>query len=398
MRHRGTLYGLIALTVFIVAVQLVTTMLDCEYYLTQLIMAAYYTTVVLGLCLLMGYAGQISLGHGAFFAIGGYTSAVLAKGGPLVSASGGATFWGRLHASTLGTTLQRMGALATRQDLYGDELFGVAPWLAFLCAMALTFLVAVFIGYPTLRLKGHYLAMGTLGFGLIVYRLVLGTEFLGSADGITSVPAWTLIPELRFGGESAVIPALLVTGKRSWRVQNYYIAWGLTTLVLVFALNIVHSRSGRALRAIHGDETAANAMGINTAGYKLKVFVISALLAAIAGCFLTHYNGGIGPAEGGVMRSVRYVTLVAAGGMANVWGAVVVGTLLTFLSLRGCFGSLDDAVFGTILILIMSLAPGGPLKPIGKFAIKAMKTILRLIGARRAGAGGTGTAHATSGG
>lgn len=375
MPRRGSILGLAAFAALVVAVQLVATLTDCAYYLTQLTMSAYYTLVVLGLCLVMGYAGQISLGHGAFFAIGGYTSAVLAKGGPLVSTSGAHTFWGSLHASAFGAALQRAGVLATRQDLYGAELLGVTPWLAFLCAIALSLLVALVIGYPALRLKGHYLAMGTLGFGLIVYRLVLGTEFLGSADGITSVPAWSLLPELRFGGESVFIPALQVTGRRSCRIQNYYIAWALTGLVLIVALNIVHSRPGRALRSIHGGEMAANAMGINTAGYKLKVFVISAVLAAVSGCFLTHYNGGIGPSEAGVMKSVRYVTLVAAGGMANVWGAMVVGTVLTFLSLRGCFGSMDHAVFGVILILIMSLAPHGPLKPIGDLVLKASKAV-----------------------
>jgi branched-chain amino acid transport system permease protein len=100
-------------------------------------------------------------------------------------------------------------------------------------------------------------------------------------------------------------------------------------------------------------------MGIDTARYKLNTFVLSAVLAAVAGIFLTHYNGGIGPSEAGIMKSVRYVAIVAIGGMANLWGALVMGALLNIMSLRGMFGSYDDAVFGAILILIMLFAPQG---------------------------------------
>ena len=100
-------------------------------------------------------------------------------------------------------------------------------------------------------------------------------------------------------------------------------------------------------------------MGVNTSRFKFYVFVLSAVYAALAGVFLTHYNGGIGPSEAWVMKSVRYVALVAVGGMANIWGTLIMGVGLTFLSLRGVFGSYDDAVFGAILILVMFFAPDG---------------------------------------
>jgi branched-chain amino acid transport system permease protein len=103
-------------------------------------------------------------------------------------------------------------------------------------------------------------------------------------------------------------------------------------------------------------------MGVNTSRYKLKTFVLSAGLAALAGVFLTHYNGGIGPSEASVMKSVRYVAIVAIGGMASLWGALTMGVVLNFLSLRGVFGSYDEAVFGTILIVIMLFAPEGLLR------------------------------------
>ena len=115
---------------------------------------------------------------------------------------------------------------------------------------------------------------------------------------------------------------------------------------MVLALNLVHSRVGRALRSIHESEEAAHSLGVNTYRYKLAVFILSALFAAVGGVLLTHYNGSIGPAEATVMKSVRYVAIVAVGGMANLWGAMVMGILLNFLSLRGVFGSYDDTVFG----------------------------------------------------
>jgi branched-chain amino acid transport system permease protein len=207
--------------------------------------------------------------------------------------------------------------------------------------------VAYFIGGPVLKLKGHYLAMATLGFGIIVYRVVLGTSYLGSADGLSDVPAFVLLPGLEVSGRSSI------------RVQNYYIAAGLVIAGMILLLNLINSRIGRALRSIHAAEDAANAMGVNTAKYKLHIFVLSAVFAAVGGVLLTHYNGGIGPSEASVMKSVRYVAIVAIGGMANLWGALTMGFILNFLSMRGYFGSFDDAVFGAILIIIMLFAPEG---------------------------------------
>jgi branched-chain amino acid transport system permease protein len=131
---------------------------------------------------------------------------------------------------------------------------------------------------------------------------------------------------------------------------------------MLFLLNLIHSRVGRALVSIHGAEDAAGAMGIPTARYKLNTFVLSAVFASLAGVFLTHYNGGIGPSEASVMKSVRYVAIVAIGGMANLWGSLAMSLLLNYLSLRGYFGTYDDAVFGAILILIMLFAPDGLLR------------------------------------
>jgi len=349
--------------IVVVGAQLVMRATGTEYCLTQLTMAVYYAIVVMGLCLLMGYAGQVSLGHGAFFAIGGYTSAVLTTHD--LSA---------FKAAPWAAWLQQAHLLVAKHDLYGNTALIVSPWAAFPAAMLVTFLIALLIGYPALRLRGHYLAMATLGFGLIVSKMLLGSNITGAADGINGVPEWKLLP------------GLAVTGKSAARVENYYIACGLALLGLVLLHNLVHSRVGRALQAVHDRETAANAMGINTAACKLKAFVLSALLAAMAGVFFTHYTGGIAPSEAGVLKSVRYVALAAAGGMANLWGVTVMSIALNYFSLRGWFGSYDNAVFGAILILIISLAPEGPLKPLGLW-------LRRLVGRRPASPASGATFH-----
>jgi branched-chain amino acid transport system permease protein len=340
----------------VMGAQLIMRATGTEYCLTQLTMSFYYALVVMGLCLLMGYAGQVSLGHGAFFAIGGYTSAVLTTHN-----------LSPFKDAPLAALLQQAHLLVAKQDLYGHPALVVTPWAAFVAAMLVTFVVALLIGYPALRLRGHYLAMATLGFGLIVSKMLLGSAITGAADGISSVPEWKLLP------------GLTVSGKNALRVENYYIACGLALLALVLLRNLIHSRVGRALQAIHDRETAANAMGINTAASKLKVFVLSALLAAVAGVFFTHYTGSIGPSEAGALKSVRYVALAAAGGMANLWGVTVMSVALNYFSLRGWFGTYDNAVFGGILILIISLAPEGPLKPLGLW-------LRRLAGIRPASA------------
>lgn len=309
-----------------------------EYCLTQLTMAAYYAIVVTGLGLLMGYAGQVSLGHGAFFALGGYTTAVLTTHD-----------FSKWQAQL--AWLRDAHVMVARPDLYGNQIFTVTPWAAFLAAMAVAVAAGCLIGYPALRLRGHYLAMATLGFGLIVAKLLAANSFMGAADGINGVPEWRLAP------------GLVVSGKSAARVENYYLAFALLLAVLVLLRNTVLSRVGRALKAIHDGEKAADAMGINTAAYKLKVFLLSAALAAAAGVFFTHYTAGIGPSEAGALKSLRYVSLAAAGGMSNLWGVAGVSVALNYFSLRGWFGSYDNAVFGALLILIISLAPAGPLQP-----------------------------------
>jgi branched-chain amino acid transport system permease protein len=297
----------IPLAVLILAAAIIpflTQAFHANYLLTQLTMSAYYALVALGLCLLLGYAGQISLGQAGFFAIGGYVSALLSKA-------------------------------------------GVDPRLAFIAAMAVAGAIAFLIGLPVLRLKGHYLAMATLGFGLVIEKILRGVNALGGADGISDVPAFP------------IVASLSVSGGRAARLPNFLIAFGVLALALALLTNLLASRSGRALRALHGNEEAAKAMGVDVFRSKLSVFVIAAVLAAAAGSLLTHYNGSIGPGEASVMKSIRYLAIVAVGGLSNFSGALVMAISLNFLSLRGVFGFYDDAFFGAILVLVMLLAPDG---------------------------------------
>ncbi|MGD9251795.1 MAG: branched-chain amino acid ABC transporter permease [Desulfobacterales bacterium] len=330
------LLPLAALVFIVVAIQMITAWTDTRFYLTQLTMSAYYALLIIGLCVVMGYAGQISLGHAGFFAIGGYLSAALTTRN-LVA----------YQDSALIRMLDGFGVLVSGQDIYGDALMAVTPWAACIVAVASAAAIAWVLGIPVLKLKGHYLAMATLGFGIITYRIVLASEYFGEADGISEVPAFQLLP------------GLAVSGDFGAREENYYIAWALLIIGMILLQNLIDSRVGRALRSIHGSEEAAASSGVDTARFKLQVFVLSAVFAAVAGVFLTHYNGGIGPSESGVMKSVRYVAIVAVGGMAHLWGAMIMGVFLNFLSLRGVFGSYDDAVFGLILIAVMLFAPNG---------------------------------------
>ncbi len=329
------------LPVFILAgaavlIQILTAITGTAYLLTQLTMSAYYVLTALGLCMVMGYAGQISLGQAGFFAIGGYLTAFLTT-----------IDFSAVSEAAAGKTFLKLGILVSRESLYGDKIIHITPWVSLIAAVLLSVAAAFAIGIPVLKLKGHYLAMATMGFGIIIYRIVLGTKAFGEADGITNVPPFK------------IIPGLSVSGDFQTRISNYYIAWVIVLIAVLLLVNLINSRTGRALRSLYGGEEAAEAMGVDTAKYKVRVFVIGAVFAAAAGFFLTHYNGGIGPSEASVAKSVRYVAIVAVGGMANIWGTLVMGLVLNFLSLRGVFGHFDDAVFGVVLVLMMMFMPKG---------------------------------------
>ncbi|NDJ34566.1 MAG: branched-chain amino acid ABC transporter permease [Chloroflexi bacterium] len=288
------------------------------------------TIVIVGLNMLMGYAGQISLGQAAFYGMGAYASAVF----------------------------------STRPELFGLPESLVAmwwwPWVVILAAMGFTGLFAYLVGRPILRLKGHYLAMATLGLGIMVY--ILFRENFGFRTTETNIT----------GGYDGLfdVPRLAIGGFSLWPVERYYFfVWAIALIVIVLAMNMVKSRPGRALRAIHSSEIAAETMGVDTASFKVQVFVISAVFASLAGSLYAHFQAAVSPAPFSFEGSLDLVVMAAVGGMASVWGAPFgVATILVLedllrarldLIFEGASGEIEVIVFGGLLVLIMIFMPEG---------------------------------------
>ena len=306
----------LALAIAVAAFPLVAT----NHYL-QLVGAliGLYAMIALGLCLLLGYAGQVSLGHAAFYGLGAYTSAIL----------------------------------TTKAD--------VNPWLALVAGIVITAVVAYLVGRPTLRLHGHYLAMATLGFGIIVQ--IVFHQARGLTGGFGGIPS---IPHLQIG--SLVIRS---------DVQNFYLIWFFVILALGVSANIVNSRVGRAMRAIHDSEVAAGACGVDVSRYKVNVFVLSAVFASLAGSLYAHYLGFVSPDPFGLAFSIQLVVIVIVGGARSVWGALLGAALMTALGQQiektEAIKDLNVVVYGLVMILFVIFMPNG------------LADILRRAGARVAG-------------
>jgi branched-chain amino acid transport system permease protein len=256
---------------------------------------------VVGLNLLMGFAGQVSLGHAGFFGIGGYSVAI-----------------GAVH-------------------------FGLPAWLCIFIGTLLSGLIAFAVGRPILRLKGHYLAVATLGFGLLV-AIVLNNEarWTGGPDGM-NVPALTL-----FGWRAY--------GSVAW----YWLSGAVFLLGFVLAQNLMNSPTGRALRAIHDSEIAANVLGVDVARQKLVVFVISAAYASTAGSLLALFNGLVTPDTAGFLHSIELVAMVVLGGMGSIVGSLVGAAVLVVLpQALTIFHEYEQALLGlTVMVFMIFLQRG----------------------------------------
>jgi branched-chain amino acid transport system permease protein len=324
--------GIGALVLAVWAAPRVLAALDAHYMLVQLNLTGLTVLVCLGLVLLMGYAGQLSLGHAGFFALGAYTSAIL-------TAHANLTGWQEAWPVRLGLVWQ---VLREGQDFMGEPFVRFAPWAAVPVAMALAAGAALLLGLATLRLRGHYMAMATLGFGFIIYNLAV--NFVSLTRGPAGIHS---IPEMSYLG----------IDEGRWHVA----IWAVVIVTMILMLNTTHSRVGRALRSIHGGEEAARAMGVDTVRLKLIVFVLSAMLAAFAGSLFAHKFSYVGPEVAGVSESIWLVTFVAVGGMANLWGGLVAALVLRMLFLSGYFGEYTEFVFGVILVVVMmSMRDGVP--------------------------------------
>jgi branched-chain amino acid transport system permease protein len=263
--------------------------------------AIFNAIVCVGLNLLIGYAGQISLGHAGFFALGAYGSAL---------------FTGRA---------------------------GLPSLVALIISAAIVGCIAFIVSRPILRLRGHYLAMATLGIGIIIY-IVLKTEtrITGGSDGLSvaafSIAGWT------------------ISGDRAW----YWIGAATLFLAVWLALNLIDSPVGRALRALHSSEVGAEVVGVDTTRYKVMVFVLSAIFASVVGSLFAHKTGFITPDISSFFHSIELVTMVVLGGMASTFGAVIGALILTSLpQLLAAFDDYETVVLGAIMMGTMIFMPKG---------------------------------------
>ncbi len=273
-----------------------------SYYTDVMVFVGIHGIIAAGLSLLLGYAGQISLGQAAFYGVGAYTS----------------------------------GLLTTQM--------GLSPWLGILAGMLLAAGLAYLVGLPALRLKGHYLAMATLGFGMIVY--IVFNEYVGLTGGPS--------------GFGEIPPLCLLGLELDSTLSFYYFTWALALLVLALSLNIVHSRPGRALRAIGDSERAAAAMGVDTARAKLQIFVLSGVYGALAGSLYAHFVSFINPPPFDVFFSLKVLMMVVIGGIGSVWGAFLGAALITFLPEWLSFlQDFDVLAGGIILLVVVIFSPDG---------------------------------------
>ena len=274
-----------------------------NYFITVVGIAAGLNVILaVGLNLLIGYAGQISLGHAAFFGMGAYASAIL----------------------------------TTR--------YAFPPLLALSVGLISAGLIAWLLARPILRLHGHYLAMATLGFGIIIHVIMVqATGWTGGPDGLTGIPPLILL-------------GWAVDSDQRW----YLVIMAAALLAIGLSLNLVDSRVGRALRAVRGSEFAARMMGIDTAHAKTQVFVVSALFAAFAGSLFAHQQGFVSPDSFNLGASIDLVIMVVLGGMASTFGAAFGAIALTLLH-QGLvvFEDYEMLIHGALLMAVMIFLPQG---------------------------------------
>ncbi|MDN7178634.1 branched-chain amino acid ABC transporter ATP-binding protein/permease [Caballeronia sp. SEWSISQ10-4 2] len=280
-----------------------------EYWITLLNYIGLYSIVAIGLVLLTGIGGMTSFGQAAFVGVGAYSTAYL-----------------------------------TTQ-------FGLSPWLALIVGVVLTALIALLLGMVTMRLSGHFLPLGTIAWGLSLFFLFGNLEFLGKYDGINGIPVLNL-----FG----------------WHLESgrsiYYLIWVVVLLSVVSVQNLLNSRPGRAIRALRGGGTMAEAMGVNTAWMRVVIFVYAAVLAAISGFLYAHLQRAVNPTPFGLNHGIEFLFMAVVGGVSHVWGAVLGATILTVLQdylqtllpkLLGSNGNFEIIVFGILMVLLLQYARQG---------------------------------------
>jgi branched-chain amino acid transport system permease protein len=268
-----------------------------------------YSIVALGLVLLTGVAGQTSFGQAAFVGIGAYTTAIL----------------------------------CTR--------YGLSPWVNLAVALAATLALSLFLGFITLRMKGHYLPLATIAWGSSIYYVFGNLEFLGGHTGITGIPSLTL-----FGLE--------LRNERYF----YFLIWGIALAALWVTDNLLDSRPGRAIRALKGQTAMAEAFGVDAPSLNIVVFVYAALLACVSGWLYAHLQRFVNPTPFYLNQGIEYLFMAVVGGAGSVWGAVIGASLITLAkqvlqdvlpALLGKTGNFEIVVFGVLMVLVLQRAREG---------------------------------------
>lgn len=299
----------ISLLVLSLGIFLLPSFLTTNYPVMVLNIAAFNALVVLGLNLLIGFAGQISLGHAAFFGLGAYLSAIL--------------------TATAGMPIP----------------------IAMLLATAITAAVAYLLAIPTLKLEGHYLVMATLGFNVIVSILLIQWDSVtGGPSGFAGIPPLAL-GSFTFDSDRKI----------------FYLVWSVVLLALILSLNLIHSRVGRAMAALAHNETAARCAGIDTEDYKIKIFLLSAVFASLAGSLYAHYLQFISPGTFSIFYSIQIVTMVLVGGIHSLWGSMFGALFLTILpELLQVIKDYSVLVYGGTLMGVLIFFPQGLFPAIGE--------------------------------
>ena len=301
-------YKQLALLIAIIWVT-VAPMLASAFTITLMNYIGIGAVVALGLVLLTGIGGLTSFGQAAFVGIGAYSTA-----------------W-------LTTTT------------------GASAWAGLALALATTGTAALFIGAITLRLGGHYLPLSTIAWGIAIYFLFANIPGLGQHDGLQNIPpvkiaSWVL------AGNSAI----------------YYVIWISLGLAMVLIANLLNSREGRAIRSLRGGAAMIESLGVSLFHVRLKIFVIAALLAGLAGWLFAHMNRFVSPSPFEVRPSIEFLLMAMVGGATSVYGAVIGATIVTLLKdkiqdllpyLSKNAGQLEIVVFSILLIILMQYARGG---------------------------------------
>ncbi len=299
----------IALLIFVLALAAMPLLPVPEFWITQANYIGLYTLVVIGLVLLTGIAGLTSFGQAAFVGIGAYTAAYL--------------------------TLT----------------YGISPWLTVWIGLVFTAVAALLLGWVTLRMSGHYLPLATIAWGLSLFYLLGNLDFLGKYDGLLGIPALSFFG-IRLG-----------TGR-----TFFYLLWVIVLLAALAVTRLLDSRIGRALRAVNGGTTMAEAMGVDTFRVKVTAFVLAALLASVSGWLFAHFQRTVNPSPFGLNMGIEYLFMAVLGGVGHVWGALVGAGVVQILKdqlqvwlprLMGTSGNYEVIVFGVLLVLVLQYARDG---------------------------------------